>query len=124
MLKKLFLAGTALLLSGCNQVQEHRFKSAAHASFEDALFDAPAARFRNERVVSGDKSGSVVLCGEVNAKNRVGAYVGWQRFVVEGLVDGMNKPLVLTPLIEDAEGPLNAMFQQRQRRFCDKADQR
>jgi hypothetical protein len=54
------------------------------------LFDYPTARFRDVRVTanpvaeaeSGRTSGH--LCGYVNSKNRMGAYVGWQQFLATG----------------------------------------
>jgi hypothetical protein len=49
---------------------------AAHDALKEGLYDPQSAQFRAEGV--GD-SGSV--CGEVNAKNRLGGYVGFRRFV-------------------------------------------
>ncbi len=46
----------------------------AKAALDERLFDYPSARFRDVR--GRDK----VLCGFVNAKNRMGAYSGWSRF--------------------------------------------
>ena len=45
------------------------------------FFDPDSAQFRNivgYRVQTGDQ----IICGEVNAKNRFGAYVGYQGFYV------------------------------------------
>lgn len=46
----------------------------ARTALDERLFDYPSARFRDVR--GRDK----VLCGFVNAKNRMGAYTGWTRF--------------------------------------------
>lgn len=46
----------------------------ARSALDERLFDYPSARFRDVR--GRDK----VLCGFVNAKNRMGAYIGWTRF--------------------------------------------
>lgn len=43
------------------------------------LFDGESARFRNVREVS-----MLAVCGEVNGKNRLGAYTGFTRFRVFG----------------------------------------
>ncbi|MGV3579995.1 hypothetical protein [Brevundimonas sp.] len=51
----------------------------ARQSLNATLLDYPTARFRD---VHGDQRR---LCGFVNSKNRMGAYVGWDRFVVLGL---------------------------------------
>lgn len=47
------------------------------------LFDPAAAQFRNIRaadVVLSDGSSERRVCGEVNGKNRLGAYVGFSMF--------------------------------------------
>lgn len=50
------------------------------------LTDPESAQFRNERLFSGWTPGSSALCGEVNARNRMGGYVGFTSFsVVAGL---------------------------------------
>jgi hypothetical protein len=51
----------------------------ARDSIKNALFDPEAARFRNEE---NDSLGDV--CGEVNSKNRFGAYVGFTKYVYSG----------------------------------------
>lgn len=43
------------------------------------LFDGDSAKFRNVRVVN-----TITVCGEVNAKNRLGAYIGFSGFSVTG----------------------------------------
>lgn len=61
---------------------------ATDKNFEDArqaldanLMDYPSARFRDVR------GNAFVICGFVNAKNRLGAYTGWKRFAWLGGVD-------------------------------------
>ena len=47
------------------------------------LSDPDSAQFRNERLVTGWSGWQVessILCGEVNAKNRMGGYVGYVKF--------------------------------------------
>lgn len=50
----------------------------------DTLADPESARFRNVRISSNWTVAGSVACGEVNARNRAGGYVGYQRFVVLG----------------------------------------
>lgn len=50
--------------------------SDARDAFDARLFDYPSARFRETR------GNGFILCGMVNAKNRMGAYTGWQQFAV------------------------------------------
>lgn len=76
----------------------HR-EAEARDVLSDRLMDAESARFRN--VVSKDvtREGQKVqiLCGQVNAKNQMGAYVGFRDFIVVpeerfGLVDPAAMP--------------------------------
>lgn len=75
--------------------------AAARSSFDGRLNDYPTARFEDvharlvHSVYADDEGDSnkvpwihrgglvVVLCGQVNAKNRMGAYTGWSRFAFE-----------------------------------------
>lgn len=50
--------------------------AAARDALDGVLLDYPSARFRD---VAADE---IVVCGKVNSKNRMGAYVGWTNFVV------------------------------------------
>lgn len=45
-----------------------------------SLYDPGSVTFRN---VSSSKDGDTI-CGELNAKNRLGGYVGWKRFGILG----------------------------------------
>ena len=47
----------------------------ARAAIQSKLRDPESAQFRNERI-----SSTGVLCGEVNAKNGMGGYVGFRKF--------------------------------------------
>lgn len=60
-----------LVLTGCSTEQSRAEQAAA-----DLLIDPDSAKFRN--VV--DK-GDGIWCGEINGKNRMGAYSGYQPFV-------------------------------------------
>lgn len=56
----------------------------------DALLDAPSARFKDE-FISGsenENSNALSLCGLVNSKNSFGGYVGFKPFIsnTEGMV--------------------------------------
>jgi hypothetical protein len=46
----------------------------------DRLNDPDSASFRNERYVGPWTVSGGVLCGEVNAKNRMGGYVGYTHY--------------------------------------------
>lgn len=55
----------------------------ARVILEEATFDFPSARIRNVRAgMSGDTM--TFICGSMNGKNRFGAYVGWQNFLIAG----------------------------------------
>lgn len=46
--------------------------------FDQSMVDYPSARFRS--VSLGYRDSKKVMCGYFNAKNRMGAYVGWAPF--------------------------------------------
>lgn len=48
-------------------------------SVKRQLKDPESARFQNIQLT--DHNGGLVLCGEINAKNSYGGYVGFKRFV-------------------------------------------
>jgi len=50
----------------------------AHISIANILRDSESARFQNE-FISPNK---IAVCGEVNAKNSMGGYSGFKRFIV------------------------------------------
>lgn len=51
----------------------------ARGPLQTSLKDPSSAQFRNEQLA---RTG--VLCGEVNAKNSMGGYVGFKRYIVAG----------------------------------------
>lgn len=55
---------------------------AAKAAIEKDLRDPASVQYRGVRV-----SGTLYACGEVNAKNAMGGYVGFTRFVSSGTED-------------------------------------
>lgn len=82
-----------LVVAGCGEstaesaahAQENRELTATvtgEAGVKNTLSDPESAQFRNEHIVrNGD---ALVLCGEVNAKNQMGGYTGFVRFVAGG----------------------------------------
>ncbi|MFC0666264.1 hypothetical protein ACFSKY_00215 [Azotobacter chroococcum] len=54
--------------------------SKARSELKRKLYDGDSAQFRNEQVYRVD--GITTVCGEVNAKNRMGGYTGFQPFAV------------------------------------------
>lgn len=90
-----WIVAVGLLVTGCTPA-EHK---AAEAYISGQMFDPDAAKFRNVRSIS--KYGSInAVCGEVNGKNRLGAYVGFRTFayypgIKQGVIeeeDGSNTP--------------------------------
>ena len=81
-MKRLIIVG-AVLVAGCQSAESRKHEKLfadVRAGLETQLLDYPTARFRNVRV---QKSGDS-LCGEVNSKNRMGAYSGWTPFLNVG----------------------------------------
>lgn len=58
--------------------QEKTIASAQDAA-KKTLKDPDSAKFKNIRMM--DYDGGKILCGEINAKNSYGGYVGYKRFV-------------------------------------------
>lgn len=83
---------TMLGLSACD-----RLKKEAEGAAADRLIDPASAQFRNvaqhERA-KADKSRDKFVCGEVNGKNRMGAYAGFTRFVY-GPLDGTKEKSII-----------------------------
>lgn len=68
----------ACLLSGCDQLPgTHTYaEGEAQSAVASLLIDPASAEFRSVTSFDG------AVCGEVNPKNRMGAYTGFSRFVV------------------------------------------
>lgn len=61
------------------------------------LKDPESAKFREERIYPGPAGGPSTLCGEINARNSMGGYVGFRRFIAYGTAFA---------IIEDEEGEI------------------
>ena len=66
-------AGLALSINSIYSEQNH-----ATEKVKEILIDSQSAIFRNVRAPQSYKK---VVCGEVNAKNRMGGYTGFQKFI-------------------------------------------
>jgi hypothetical protein len=55
---------------------------------QGSLFDPDSARFKN--LVCGDRV-YPAWCGQINAKNRLGGYVGWKYFALRDRYRGVGK---------------------------------
>lgn len=83
---KLPVAVIALLCASCSVIPgtDAHTEKQAREILSDTLFDADTAKLRNVRsdIDRLHKTDAKILCGEVNSKNRMGAYVGFHRFLV------------------------------------------
>lgn len=85
MTKKLWVASLAvLLMAGCTS-DESKHKDVV----KTRLNDPDSALFRDIKQSARDKE---VWCGELNAKNKMGGYVGYTRYVVQTIGFEMMKP--------------------------------
>ena len=75
-----------LVLAGCSLLPgtEANLERDARRALETSLYDAESARFAELRKVGSGSNETI--CGLVNAKNRIGAFVGFRRFI--HLTDG------------------------------------
>lgn len=86
MLRRLAVSGVvAATLSSCGMIPGTAAHSEQQARevLSGTLFDADSAKLRLVRPLVDRTHGKPVdiICGEVNAKNRMGAYVGFRRFL-------------------------------------------
>ena len=73
------LAASACAVSGCDKIpgtDAYKIKIAQEVAARD-LIDPSSAQFRDLKVRKD------IVCGEINAKNRMGAYVGFKRFFAD-----------------------------------------
>ncbi|WP_146196954.1 hypothetical protein [Achromobacter pulmonis] len=73
------------LLAGCEKGKppEELLIESAQQVVATQLKDPLSAQFRNMQ----GSEGALMVCGEINAKNGMGGYVGFKRFMVGGEVD-------------------------------------
>ncbi|EIJ9543839.1 hypothetical protein NCH56_004117 [Salmonella enterica] len=75
-----------LMLSGCKPSDEKAIEL-AHKEMADSMKDPGSVLFRNDKFVGRQEhdDGKVTgfVCGELNAKNSYGAYVGFTSYLVE-----------------------------------------
>lgn len=59
--------------------------AAAKAILAERVTDPGSLQYRKMRVVAGEADGSngLMLCGQYNAKNRLGGYVGYKDFIYD-----------------------------------------
>lgn len=70
------VAGLALVLFAWPAIQNHRRTASAIEEVKKSLKDPFTAQFRNVEIIDD------LVCGQVNARNSFGAYVGWEHFAV------------------------------------------
>lgn len=75
----LAIAGAGLITMGCDQMPVGAVADAKKLAASE-LRDPASAQFRNVREVT--TAAGKAVCGEINAKNAYGGYVGFQDFVV------------------------------------------
>ncbi len=82
------------ILVACTKTEDYlRDMVSKHSDFVDPR----SAMFRN--ITYGDQLGiSEIYCGEINAKNRMGGYVGWKPFTITVFKDGTVYVILLEPM--------------------------
>lgn len=97
-MKRIVVAAT-LVLGGCQWIPgtDAHLREKAQRLAAAELIDPSSAQFR--RVEVSRRPGGDRVCGEINGKNRMGAYAGFTRFVTD-LEGG-------SAWLEPPEGPLD-----------------
>jgi len=90
MKKGFMVLACAVFLMGCQPTDSQMEKNGQEA-LRQHLKDPDSGKFRNVYFVRGDKTSGLskegFVCGEVNAKNAFGAYVGFSRFSIHVSAD-------------------------------------
>jgi hypothetical protein len=78
------------MLTGCSIIPgtSAHMEDRARSVLSETLFDGDTARFKDLRIVEvkGEKP-EKIICGQVNAKNRMGGYIGFRNFIVSTVTD-------------------------------------
>ncbi|PIW26242.1 MAG: hypothetical protein COW30_16085 [Rhodospirillales bacterium CG15_BIG_FIL_POST_REV_8_21_14_020_66_15] len=82
-----YVISAALILAATTATADvaPNWKEVSTAAVKAKLLDQESARFNFEKPFSKEK-GITIVCGKVNAKNRMGGYAGFTRFAVQ--IDG------------------------------------
>lgn len=104
--KRLMAITTSVLtLTACSDEDGQKIEE-VQALVQDQLKDPQSAQFTNVRVVEG------LVCGEVNAKNSFGGYIGKRKFWGGRPEVTAGQPVVIS---DDAETPCDLLSTERQR---------
>ena len=106
-------------LSGC-QSGEDRLNNAAKAALASTMIDPTSFLTRDLRW-GRDDAGARAVCGEVNGKNRMGAYVGFEAFVATGFEKGASPSVAInTAGVGDGGADQeSASYQAMYQRYCE-----
>lgn len=95
--KVVIIAVAAALLSGCDYIPSA--ENTAKKAVRESLFDPDSAKFSG--VFKGAADGN--YCGSVNAKNRLGAYVGSNLFMYESFGSGAGLAYLVPEPLSDSD---------------------
>ena len=113
----LLLSASALMLVGCGKSKLELREEALRNRVATTLNDPQSAQFRNIKLSADQK----FLCGEINAKNRMGGYVGFRPFAVSDDFDYIadENLLGLTLLLkEPAKAPEDSLMTNIRKSGC------
>jgi hypothetical protein len=73
----------ALAAAGCSLIpgSAANLEKVARNTLSRHLFDSDTAKFQGLRYGQKGERGEQPICGQVNAKNQLGAYAGFRRFI-------------------------------------------
>lgn len=74
-----YIARAKLLTEEVERIGAASVLANARTQIADSLKDPDSAKFRNVRFIQHE--GGALICGEVNAKNAYGGYVGYTKFL-------------------------------------------
>ena len=132
------LVVTCTALTGCNSksndgaANKSLIIPALQAQLTSSLKDPSSVQFRNESFYQttiehkdGKVPSTVAVCGEINAKNSYGAYVGFRRYFSMGIAtmtgDGLNPQYKdsFFSIIDNNDNPVtHAGFEKNYAEYC------
>ena len=91
-----------LFLCACGPSKLEKLEGELKAAVLNELTDPGSAQFKNLRLIEKGPEGKPVLCGEVNAKNKMGGYVGFTRFAAQQGDGGVCEPVMRNASLDAA----------------------
>lgn len=108
-------------MSACESEQA-RLDRDARSALKETLYD-PTSFLLRKLHFGEDNTGARAVCGEVNGKNRMGGFVGFQPFVADGFKPGETPKATIQPISTEysASAGASEAYLTKYHQFCETA---